>query len=134
MSATTSVAIAPSSELLDFVMREISSRQIAPLNPDVERRSEVRRTHAMPVVVQPLDSDLEPLGDPFAAVVRDFALHGFSLVFEDSPRHDLFAVQFVVDGTELCLLARVEWRRPIGTFEQLGFRILKKLETFPKAD
>ena len=108
MSATTSVAITPSPELLDFVMREISSRQIAPRKPDVERRSEPRRTHAVPAVVQALDSELEPLGDPFAAVVREFSLNGFSLVFEDSPRHDLFAVQFVVEGTRFCLFAKVK--------------------------
>ena len=134
MSATTSVAIAPSNELLDFVMREISSRQIVPRSPDVERRSEVRRTHAVPVVVQPLDSKLDPLGEPFAAAMREYSLHGFSLLFEDSPRHNLFAVRFVVEGTEFCLFAKVKWRRPIGPFFHVGFRILKQFETFPKAD
>ena len=118
--------------MLDFVMREISSRQIAPLKPDMERRSEVRRTHAVPVVVQPLDSELEPLGDPFAAVMREFSLHGFSLVFEDSPRHDLFTVKFDIEGTEFCLPASVKWRRGVGAFEEVGFCILHQSETFPE--
>ena len=88
----------------------------------------------MPVVVQPLDSELEPLGEMFAAAMREYSLHGFSLLFEDSPRHDLFAVRFVVEGTEFCLFAKVKWRRPIGPFFYVGFRILKQFKTFPKAD
>jgi len=134
MSDTVNVAIAPSPELLDFVMREISSRQIAPQKPDRERRSEPRRTHAVPVVVQPMDSEVEPLGDPFPAVMREFSLHGLSLVFEDPPRHDLFAVHFVVEGNEYCLFAKIKWRRPVGPFEHVGFRILRQFTTFPKAD
>ena len=118
--------------MLNFAERQV--RRAAMYKPTVEKRSEPRRALAMPTIVQPLGNDRRPLGDPFAVVTRDISPRGLGLIFEDWPEHDLFAVQLSVDGKDFCLLVKTLWHEPMGPFEYAGFRILKPLKTFPKAE
>ena len=78
MEAETSVAIDPSPELVRFAKWQAIH---APLHSrTVEARLSQRQVLAVPAVVQPMDSELEPLGDPFGAVTREISQHGLSLI------------------------------------------------------
>jgi hypothetical protein len=89
------------------------------------RRAEVRETAAIPVFVQPLDDQLQPVGEEFAAVTRDVSVGGLGL-FHTRPV-PLGLVQIVMEapdhGQSRKLLGRVEHSTPCGRFFIVGCHI-----------
>ena len=117
--------IAPSPALLRFAQRQ--SR----IAREVERRAEARHFLAEPVVVQPVDSELNPLGSPQAGVTRDISPSGIGLIVEERIEYDLAAISLNVDGEGVLLLVEFRWRRPMEPFEYVGGRVLRELDHLP---
>lgn len=68
--------VAPSAELIRFA-KEAGAKQ-RPYEA-AERRSEVRRAIAVPVLAQPLDDEGTLVGEPFMAVTRDLSPSGLAM-------------------------------------------------------
>ncbi len=127
MSDTTSVSVVPSPELVSFAERE-ATRVVVLDNSLLATRSTRRVPLSATVVAQSVDHDLRPIGDPFAAVTRDYSRRGLSLIVENWPRCKLLAVQLTVAENQYCLLVKEKWRRPMAPFTYVGLRILRQLE------
>lgn len=125
------VVPAPSPALLRFARRQAHNSAVI---PDVERRSEARQILVEPVIVQRVDRLRKPLGMPLAAVTRDLSPQGVGLIFEQPMKHNLVALQFALNGEQVCLLVDVLWREPVGPFEYAGCQILHELDEFPMSE
>lgn len=94
------------------------------------RRLEPRESVAIPVLVSPLDADLEPLGESFRAVTRDVSCSGIG--FFHTRELDVPFVQIAVTSPEtdnqMNLLASVEHCTPCGGFHIVGCRIVGSSE------
>ena len=123
--------LVPSPELLAFARRQVSLA--CGETPDVERRQESRVRVALPAIVQPLDDELNPQGDRFAAMMRDMTKDGLGLIVESELAvGDMFAVQVVIrDQDTACLLAKSIWCEPIGPFYLAGLQGVKALKSLP---
>lgn len=117
--------IAPSPALLRFAERQ--SRMAR----EVERRAEPRHYFAEAVVVQPVNSELQPVREPLAAVTRDISHSGIGLIFEGPIDLNLAAIQLSIDRESVCLLIQIIWRRPMEPFVYAGGRVLRELERMP---
>jgi len=125
---TTSLLLQPSSLLVAFAKRQVRN---AKLYAGPERRSEPRDLVVMPVVVQPVDEQLCPLGEPLAMVTRDLSPKGVGLIHEQRLPHDRIAIRLLVQADEVILVGAVRWRKPLGPFYLCGCEIVDKLPCFP---
>ena len=78
----------------------------------LEKRSEPRHSHAMSIVVQPLDDRLQPVSKSFPVTTKDVSKSGMSFVHREpcSSRY----IQINVQHRPEKLNARVCYKRPIG--------------------
>ncbi|MCA9148758.1 MAG: PilZ domain-containing protein [Planctomycetales bacterium] len=93
------------------------------------RRSEPREAVAVPVVVQQVDSSLEPLDEPFDAVTRDISTGGIGLFHLREIKSGLIKVTMTAPETheQMTLLARVEHCTKCGGFYIIGCRFARVL-------
>jgi hypothetical protein len=92
---------------------------------DLYRRAEQRESVAVPVLVQPLDLDLQPLGGPFEAVTRDVSPSGIGLFVSRSievPSWMTVTIRTPETLRELRLIAHVEHCTPCGGMYIVGCR------------
>jgi hypothetical protein len=99
-----------------------------------ERRSEHRMLLVMPVIVQGVDEELGPLGEPQAMVVRDLTKKGLGLVHEQPFSHERIVVRLSYPEEGTLLAAEVRWNKALGPFYHLGCEVLAKLESFVPFD
>jgi hypothetical protein len=121
----------PSSALLAFVQRQVSQHQ--PYT-GTERRGGPRLLLAMPVIVQGVDEEISPVGEPQAMVVRDFSNRGFGLAHERPFEHARIVLRLTYPEEGTILAAEVRWSKPLGPFYHLGCEIVAKLDRFEAFD
>lgn len=86
-----------------------------------ERRTHVRYVVALPSIVQPLDEDLQPVGNSFHAVTRDISVAGVALVHEQPINARLLRVQLTsLEGKEIELLLKVLRCSPLGAYHDIA--------------
>ena len=121
------LALWPSRALMTFVERQVSHSEPY---AGAERRSDQRLLLVMPVIVQGVSEDLEPLGDPQAMVVRDLTRKGLGLVHEQPFPHTRVIVRLSYPEEGTLLAAEVQWAKPLGPFYHLGCEVVAKLDHF----
>jgi hypothetical protein len=114
--------------LLAFAQRQIAQDRAF---TGVERRSEHRILLAMPVIVQGVDEQIAPIGEPQAMVVRDLSKRGLGLVHEQPFTHQRIVVELTYPEEGKILAAEVRWSKPVGPFYHLGCEIVARLDRFP---
>lgn len=119
----------PPAELVSFVERQIRDAQ---LYDGVERRSERRHLMAVPVLVQPVDAQLNATGAPFGAVTRDISMTGLGLVHGEPIDPQLLALRMCLAEEEVKLVVEVLWCRAFGPYYYVGSKAISKLESFPR--
>jgi hypothetical protein len=117
----------PSRALLTFVQRQVSQND---LFIGKERRTEERLLVAMPVLVQGVDEQLAPVGEPQAMVVRDFTRQGLGLVHDQPFPHSRIVVRLTHPEEGTLLAAEVRWNKPLGPFYHLGCQVVAQVERF----
>jgi len=117
----------PSRALLTFVERQVCR---AEAYFGDERRDEQRVMIAMPVIVQAVDENLAPLGEPQAMVVRDVTPKGLGLVHEEAFEHQRIVVRLSYPEEGTLLAAEVRWNKALGPFYHLGCEVVAKLQRF----
>jgi hypothetical protein len=117
----------PSRALLTFVERHVRSAE-----PFVgeDRRTEERVLVAMPVIVQPVDQELKPIGKAQAMVVRDITRKGLGLVHDGPFPFKRIVVRLTHPEEGTLLAAEVRWNKALGPFNVLGCDVFKKLDRF----
>jgi hypothetical protein len=115
---------APIPELVSFVKRQIRN---AELRVGPERRSDRRHAIVAPVLAQPVDQDLNAVGDPFALVTRDISSKGIGLVHSKSIDQGLLTLQMRLADEDVKLVAEILWCKPLGPFYYAGGRFVSKL-------
>jgi hypothetical protein len=132
MSATvirSSAAAEPPVELVSFAMRQIQKTRLdGRFYP--ERRSEMRQLIVVPVRVQPLDEESKPVGEPFTIVTRDVSTKSVGLIAMSPILHRLLALEMYFSHDTARVIAEVIWSKPMGPFEGVGCRIVRKLDAF----
>ena len=120
----------PSEELKAFVdglIERLTAEGLYYKGPD--RRRELRHTVAVDVNVVPLDNELQPIGEGFAATTRDISSGGLSLIHFDRLDCPFLAVEITTPGDERPFRAAVEVLRcrPIGPYFQVAGKFVTKL-------
>ena len=90
-----------------------------------------RHLLAMPVIVQAVESDLSPDGEPRAMVTRDFSHRGMGLVYEQPFHHSRIVVRLSYPEEGTILVAEIRWTKPLVPFYQLGCEINSRVQSFP---
>jgi len=124
-------AFKPPPELVDFVKRQIREAQVY---GGKERRSEERYLMLVPVLVQPVDAQCNPIGDPFVAVTRDISRKGIGLVHGQPIPHPLVALRMSLAGEEVNVVARLLWSEVLGPYYYVGGEFVAKLAGFRQPD
>jgi len=120
-------------ETVSFAKRQIRDAQFYKLfDRRIDRRSETRHSMAVPVLVQPVDEQFNPVGESFAVVTRDLSATGIGLIHSRPIDHKLLALQLQLAGEEVNVIVEVAWCKPMGPFEYLGGRFISRLERFPQ--
>jgi len=130
-SIEPAIFLPPSAALMAFVKRQVSSAE--PFS-EKERRTVPRHLLAMPVIVQAVESDLSPAGEPRAMVTRDYSHRGMGLVYEQPFHHSRIVVRLSYPEEGTILAAEVRWTKPLGPFYQLGCVIIARLKSFPTTE
>jgi len=115
-------------ELVSFVRRQVTNSTIY---GGGERRAEERESLVVPVLVQPVDKSLRPVGDPFTAVTRDISRSGIGLVYFERVPHCLLAIQARIAGEDVKLVVEIVWQESMGPFEYIGCVAVARLRAFP---
>lgn len=133
MSPSVGITLSPwpSCALLSFVQRQVSQHQ--PYT-GAERRASHRLLLAMPVIVQGVDEEILPEGEPQAMVVRDISSTGMGLVHEEPFEHERIVVRLTYPEEGKLLAAEVRWRKSLGPFYHLGCEIIGPLDHFPSLE
>ncbi len=86
------------------------------------RRSERRESVAIPLIVTPLDENLNPTGDEFSAVTRDVCCSGIGLFHTKRLTAPWLEIEMSTPVTcqEMRLLAKVQHCTPVGKFFLIG--------------
>jgi hypothetical protein len=119
-----------SKELVDFARRQLVN---ATLYKGDERRREDRHPMMVPVLAVAVDENNQPLGDPFEAITRDVAATSIGLFHAEPIKHDRLAIHMTLANTDVDLVIRLMWRRPMGPFYGSAGVYLEKLDRFPIA-
>jgi len=128
-SGTTATAndialLYPSPGLLSFVKRRVAQAE-AYRGP--ERRAEERDLLVMPVVVQAVDEQFNPLEEAQAMVISDVSPSGLGMVHERRFSHARIVVHLSYPEEGKLLAAEVRWTKPLGPFYLLGCEVLGPL-------
>ena len=118
----------PSAALMAFVKRQVT---YAERFTGKEQRTVPRLLLGMPVIVQGVENDLSPIGEPRAMVTRDISPRGMGLVYEQPFHHCRIVVRLSYPEEVKILAAEVRWTKPLGPFYTLGCAIIGRLESFP---
>jgi hypothetical protein len=115
----------PSSSLLQFVKRRVAQHE-AYNGP--ERRLELRNLLVMPVVVQAVNAQLEPMGDAQAMVISDASSSGIGMVHEHPFGHTRILIHLSYPEDGKVLAAEVRWSKPLGPFYHIGCELIGPLK------
>lgn len=85
----------------------------------------------MPVIVQGVDEQIAPVGEPQPMVVRDYSRNGLGLVHEHPFEHRRIVVELTYPEEGKFLAAEVRWNKALGPFYHLGCEIVGRLDSFP---
>ena len=108
---------APPPQLVEFVQRMVRETVYA----RVEERKQDRQKIAIEVMVQPLDPDFQPTGEPFIAMTRDISSAGLGLFHTRAvPEKHLLVKLKVPSGGEMAVVLEVVRCRATGLFYDLG--------------
>jgi hypothetical protein len=124
-------AFKPPPELVDFVKRQIREAQVF---GGEERRSEERHLMLVPVLVQPVNAQYNPIGDPFVVVTRDISRKGIGLVHGQRIAHPLVALRMSLAGEEVNVVARLVRSEALGPYYFIGGEFVAKLARFQQPD
>jgi hypothetical protein len=127
---TADLSMHPSASLVAFVKRQVRN---AELFAGPERRADLRQLIVVPAIVQPVDAQCQPIGEPVAMVTRDITAKGVGLVHEEPLWHERVALRIDPDrleDTEI-LIADVVWNRPLGPFCSIGCEVVARIENSP---
>ena len=128
-AATTATAndialLYPSPALLSFVKRRVAQNEAY---HGKERRAEDRDLLVMPVVVQAVDEQFNPLEEAQAMVISDISPSGMGMVHERRFAHARIVVHLSYPQEGKLLAAEVRWTKPLGPFYHLGCEVLGPL-------
>ena len=122
---------APLPELVSFAQRQLQNERFYERVYRVERRQEPRESLVVPVLAQPVDQDGEPFGEAFSVVSRDISSSSIGLILPKPAHHQRLALRFCLNEEVVKVVIEVLWCKPMGPFELLGGRFVKKLDQFP---
>ena len=92
---------------------------------DGERRAEPRVALRIPIVMQLLDENFQPIGDTFDAVTKDISTGGIRVLHMAPLNARFFQVDAVSQkGEHMSLLAEVKHCTPIGDHHEIGARFV----------
>jgi hypothetical protein len=120
----------PSASLVAFVKRQVRNAQ---LQAGPERREELRQMIVVSAIVQPVDENHQPIGEPVAMVTRDITARGVGLVHEEPLWHERVAIRLDAEGLDVneILIADVVWNRPLGPFCLIGCEVTARVGNSP---
>ncbi len=99
-----------------------------------ERRAIRRHRLAIPVLAAPLDDDLQPAGDSFAAVTRDISARGLALYHSRPLESPYLAVELADhDGQKLEAALEVLRCEPVDSFYEIAGKFVTKVYLPPVA-
>ncbi len=115
----------PPAEIAEFVQRLVS-RLVHYRGK--ERRAIRRHRLAIPVLAVPLDDDLQPAGDSFAAVTRDISTRGLA-IYHNRPLECHYLAVELTDHEGRKLEAAVEVLRcePVESFFEIAGKFVTKV-------
>ena len=113
----------PPAELVAFVKRQLRDARVF---HGEDRRSEERHPVLVPVLVQPVDEQSHPIGEPFAAATRDISKKGIGLVHSARIDHRLVNLRMSLGGEELNVVARLVWCEELGPYYYIGCEFVAK--------
>jgi hypothetical protein len=128
---TPVLSLEPSPSLLAFVQRQVS--QAEPY-AGKERRANVRKLLAKPVLVYPADDRFSPSGPSRVMVIRDISPRGLALVHEDHLDWPLILVRISLPEIEGLVGAVVRRRIPAGPFYLMGCEIHSQFDNIVPED
>ncbi len=121
----------PPEEIAEFVQRLVS-RLVHYRGK--ERRTARRHRVAIPVLAVPLDDDLQPAGDSFAAVTRDISSRGLALYHNRAVESPYLAVELADhEGQKLEAAVEVLRCEPVDSFYEIGGKFVTKVYVPPIA-
>ena len=85
-----------------------------------DRRISERTTVHLPVVIQPIDSNCHPVGEPFEAITRDVSVGGMGFVTTAELTCEQILVRFTSDDKSTTLVLDVHYCNQIGPFFFVG--------------
>jgi hypothetical protein len=89
--------------------------------PSTDRRREERTTLPERAVAIPLDSDFEPVGEPFKLLVRDLSFHGIRVFHTQRPEGSHLALMWRTQKMErVVAVVRIVRCQPEGKFFDIG--------------
>ena len=109
--------------LVAFAERQV--RNVSEFRGD-DRRIGRRHLMVLPVVLQPLDDDLQPSGEMFAAVSRDISVTGIGLIHTVPVPRKRFNLRMNLASEDVNLLTEFVWCKALGPFYYIGGRFLAK--------
>jgi len=113
----------PPAELVAFVKRQLRDARVF---GGEDRRSEERHPMLVPVLVQPVDEQFRPIGEPFAVATRDISQKGIGLVHSEPIDHRLVTLRMSLAGEELNVVARLVWCKELGPYYYIGCEFVAK--------
>jgi hypothetical protein len=91
----------------------------------LERRAHPRYVTAIPSLVQPVEIEIHPIGDPIAAATRDISLGGVGFLQPKSVDTEFIAIELMGEsGERMHALAKVLRCRPLGGFFDVGCKLV----------
>jgi hypothetical protein len=128
----SSELVHPPEDIAQFVQRLVG--RLA-LYRGKERRTIRRHRVAIPVLAVPLDDDLQPAGDSFAAVTRDISTRGLALYHKRPVEAPYLAVELADhEGKKLEAALEVLRCEPVDSFYEIAGKFVTKVYVPPIAD
>lgn len=122
--------IHPPEEIAEFVLRLVSRLTHY---EGVERRSQGRHRIAIPLLAMPLDDQLFPVGEGFAAVTRDISSCGIALFHQRWVNSPFLAVELVdPDGQKLEAAVEVLRCQRVNEFYEIAGKFVTKIYGEPE--
>lgn len=115
-------------ELVDFARRQLIN---AVLYKGDERRREQRYPMMLPILVVPVNTSNQAIGQTFEVISRDIASNTIGLFHVERIVHPRLAIYMKLANTDVNLVIEVTWEGPLGPFRGLAGRYLEKLDQFP---
>ena len=114
----------PPEVVVSFVQRLIQSYS-AGAEGESERRAQPRRLISIPIVVQPLDANFQPVGDVFHAMTKDISRGGVGISHNGRVAAKYLQIEVATrDGEKMTLMSKVEHCTPDGQLYHIGARFV----------